>query len=157
MTGLSPRLVWYLNRLKSMPAPEIPHRIKETAQKRLDRRVATARMIADTPEAALRGPLPALPLDLELLIASAGSERARLAGLAERILSGELRLLGQDWPVGARRAWDLDPSSGRRWPSERSCFDILPAGVGARRREIRLGVEPAPAPGRAGARRCGHE
>ena len=124
MTGLSPRLVWYFNRLKSMPPPEIPHRVREAAAKRRDRQGATARMVAAVPDAALAGPLPALPLDLERVRGSAAAERARLAGLAERILSGDLRLLGMDWPVGARRAWDLDPGSGRRWPSDRSCFDI---------------------------------
>lgn len=118
------KLHWYLNRLRSMPPAELPHRARELVKKRLDRHGVAARLAARLPEAALSAPLPALPVDRALLVESLAGERARLRRLTEELLRGELTLLGQPWPPGSRRDWQLDPESGERWPADRGCHDI---------------------------------
>lgn len=124
MPTLPPKLTWYVNRLRSMPPAEIPHRLREQVHKRLDRRGVAARKAGALPLEAAEAPLVGLPIDRALLQESLAGERARLRRLCDAMLAGELTLLGQAWPSGARRAWDLDPSSGGRWPMDRGCHDI---------------------------------
>jgi len=46
-----------------------------------------------------------------------------LSGLLGGLLEDGFRLLGQERSPAQRTQWDLDPESGREWPSE-YCFDI---------------------------------
>ncbi len=121
----SERARWYVNRLRSMPLREIPHRVVEAARRRRDRGGSFAARVQELPDGVTSRPLPALPLDLDRVREGFdAAARERLARDVDALLGGSFTLLGQTWPAGARRAWALDPQSGRAWPHDRFCFDI---------------------------------
>lgn len=118
------KLRWTINRLRSMPPAEIPHRVRELARRAEDRRGHSAGRVAALPEELLAGALPAFPLDRALLAEGLAQERPRLRGIVDDLLGGRLTMLGTAWPAGARRAWNLDPVSGQAWPAEGLGHDI---------------------------------
>ena len=121
-TSRSGRARWYVDRLRSMPLPELPHRVREALKRRADRNDVSTGWHA--PSGLRDRPLPRFPLDADALRGAGEEDRARIARHALDILDGRLVLLGQRWPAGARTDWALDPASGSRWEWERFCFDI---------------------------------
>ncbi|MEO8603109.1 MAG: heparinase II/III family protein, partial [bacterium] len=117
------RLRWYVDRLRSMPLPELPHRVRQALRQQLDRRSAAPRR---APAALRHQPLPRFPLDEAALRGAGADDRARIARQAADLVGDRLVLLGQRWPAGARTDWGLDPVSGARWDWDRFCFDIEP-------------------------------
>src|SRR6185436_9058791 len=115
------RLRWYRNRLASMSAAEVAHRLAEQRKRAWSRR----RQPPFPEDAPAR--LPALPALLEALRREP-PPAALLRDwreVAERAQSGRFRFLGVEWPGGgAAPSWHLDPVSGRAWPAERYCFAI---------------------------------
>ncbi len=123
---------WYVNRLKSMSAPEIAHRVREQAKRATWRsyRDGWSRFRLDD------GPLPALPELGERLEAACAREpalRERIRTESRKILAGELTLLGHPWPAGTLAGLAVtdpdvflrDPVSGRIWPNaDAYCFDV---------------------------------
>lgn len=122
--GAVTRARWYLDRLRSMPAAEIPHRIREASRKRLDAGGRFARRMGVAPPAARHLPVPQFPVDRLALASVDAPERARIAAQAAQVREGPLELLGERWPAGARTDWSLDPASGRHWRNDRFCFQV---------------------------------
>jgi hypothetical protein len=118
------RARWYLDRLGSMPLPELPHRLREAVRRRADRRDARREHTARAPEPLRAAPLPRFPLDEAALRDASAEDRARVARQAADVVEGRLTLLGQRWPAGARIDWALDPASGAHWDWDCFCFDI---------------------------------
>ena len=116
------RARWYVDRLGSMPLPELPHRLREALRRHADRR--DVGRLAHAPAALRAAPLPRFPIDEAALRDASAEDRARIAGQAADIVAGRLVLLGQRWPSGARTDWALDPASGAHWDWDRLCFDI---------------------------------
>jgi hypothetical protein len=123
-SGLRDRAQWYAKRLRSMPLPEMPHRVLEAVKRNADRSGKFAARYAHAPDAARRLSVPSFPLDLDALRGAGEADRMRIASQARDILGDNLVLLGQRWPAGARTDWALDPVSGSHWEWNRLCFDI---------------------------------
>lgn len=115
------RARWYVDRLGSMPLPELPHRLREAMRRRSDRHAVHA---VHAPASLRDTPLPAFPLDEGGLRDASAADRARVARQAADVVEDRLVLLGQRWPAGARTDWALDPASGAHWDWDRFCFDI---------------------------------
>lgn len=115
------KLRWYRNRLASMSAAEVAHRVGEQAK-----RVRSERSL---PEFSYdpTAPLPALPdfrQNLEGLVGAPGV-RDGWRGLAERVGAGRFRLLGVEWPAHDRKKrWHFDPVTGGQWPADPYCFKV---------------------------------
>ncbi len=122
--GRGGRARWYVDRLLSMPLPELPHRILQALRQRADRGGRFAARYASAPRALRETPLPRFPLDAVALRGVNADDRARLARQAGDIVGGRLVLLGQRWPTDGRTDWGLDPVSGAHWDWDRFCFDI---------------------------------
>jgi hypothetical protein len=115
------RLRWYRNRLASMSAPEIIHRVEEAAKRRAARRRRydfRAWVRDDT--------LPSLP-GLAEGVRRLGADAAVAAAwrrIGEDVAQGRFRLLNRDWPESRKPDWHLDPVTGKSWPADVYCFDI---------------------------------
>ncbi len=114
------KLSWYANRLRSMSAAEIAHRLHERFCREISERGSTAWADFDQGD----GPLPALPRvpldgDVATLVLP------QLESTADRVASGQIELLGQRWPARRTAAdWHLDPVTGRHWPASVYCFKV---------------------------------
>lgn len=104
MSGGQTQLQWMVDRLRVMPPAELPHRVREQLRRWRDRQRPPS--ASPAVEAA-----PRLPLHRPVLTPAA---RARLQDDVARLLADDFLLLGLRWP--SRRAWGLDPGTGRRWP-----------------------------------------
>lgn len=116
---------WYLRRFQSMPAAEIPHRVREAFLRKMCRFGFVARRDQFVSRETLATRLPALPLNLDRnsnLISN--SVRSRLAGDIDLLCAGNLTLLNHRWPDGAMCDWALDPGSGDHWRWQEYTFDI---------------------------------
>lgn len=120
--SLGARLQWYRHRLAAMTTAEIVHRVQEQVKRRLSRywKPDFNRFIrADT--------LPVLPLlaDGVTRILADDDLRARWTGLREDVRAGRLSFLHVEWPafIGVPD-WQLDPVTGRHWPTTTYCHDI---------------------------------
>jgi len=106
-----------------MSTAEILHRIIEQAKRATDRRTDFNAVLSS----ALAGditPLPGLATGLSAL-ANDLTLREQWREIARRDASGELHLLGTDWPrLPVERRWHLDPVTGGTWPADVYCFDI---------------------------------
>lgn len=119
------RARWYVNRLRSMPLREIPHRFAEAGKRAADRRGSMARRACSLPSSVLAAPLPALPLDVaSTRTAATEAQRATLRVDCAELLEGTVRLLGRTW-TGGRTQWFHDPESGRSWDRSTYCFDVV--------------------------------
>lgn len=124
------RLTWYAQRLRSMPPPEVTHRVVEVVRQRHYRR-------RPPPLPAPAGPgLRHRPLAAWTLgYARSPEVRAYWAAAAERLCSGDVHVFGARWPTGADGVpdWYADPATGGRWPAA-YCFDVdyrhRPGGLG---------------------------
>ncbi|MCQ2004799.1 heparinase II/III-family protein [Rhizobium sp. NRK18] len=120
------KLSWYFNRLRSMDAGEVLHRIGDAGRKAISRHhrngwqhYRAARM--QTVFAGLA----------ERLAQASPAQRGAIAHGAEEALSGRFSALGRSWPVRTPDAlfpaslWRLDPVSGTLWPgSDTYTYDI---------------------------------
>ncbi len=122
--GASSRARWYLERLRSMPLAELPHRLAEALHRRADRGGSFAARHARAPDAVRERVPPAFPLDAAALAGAGAQDRARIARFAASMIGDRLELLGERWPAGSRTDWALDPASGSHWDWRRFCFDI---------------------------------
>ncbi len=109
-------LPWYVHRVASMSPPEVAHRVREQARRRLDRRAPSGWESFEGRAGSVR----ALGV---LSAASAGAALRKAAGAAARAArAGQFRYLGQSWPAPAAAdwwdgdIWTLDPVSGEAWP-----------------------------------------
>jgi uncharacterized heparinase superfamily protein len=117
------KAAWYRNRLASMSAAEIRHRAIEQVKRAVDRHTDFNVSLSSAPMGGiarlpgLAGGLSALANDLAL--------REQWREIARRAASGDLHLLGADWPRSpVERRWHLDPVTGGTWPADAYCFDI---------------------------------
>jgi len=118
-------LLWYLRRFQSMPAAEIPHRIREVVLKKIGRLKIVARRDQHVAQDAFARRLPALPLNLDLGEGAITEPvRSQLARDIDFLCAGHLTLLNQLWPAGATYDWSLDPISGAHWRWREYTFDI---------------------------------
>jgi hypothetical protein len=117
---------WYLNRLRSMSAPELLHRVREKGLK------LTARNRLEGwdryPPLRVRSPFRALT---PAIIGAGPVFRERAIRAADEAVRGHFSALGLDWPAPISEdpypetLWTLDPVTGGRWPgSDTYCFDI---------------------------------
>jgi len=136
MAGLQARLRWVWGRFQAMPAPEIPHRIREQLRRRADRGGALAVRSFDLPPSLLEQPPPSWPVDPAAL---ASADTAGISADASALLEGPFTMLGRTWPVGARTDWALDPETGERWPAPYT-FDI-DFRLGSASRDVKLAWE----------------
>ncbi len=121
-------LLWYVNRLRSMPPRELAHRAQEAAK----RRTARGRLEGWDRYAVPEGPLPRLA-GLHEAVTRGCDARARqaIATASRDILAGRFSALGVAWPdrppadLFPPALWRFDPVSGDLWPGpERYCYDI---------------------------------
>ena len=114
------KLRWMLNRLSSMSAAEVLHRIKERNRR------GTGRKLQCWDRFALDD-VRIVPLAFNR---DALSELHRTCGsgwqrILEQARAGRWHYLGQDWPgTTGKTVWHLDPVTCGNWPSDRYCFDI---------------------------------
>ncbi len=116
------KLAWYVNRLRSMSAPEVAYRVGEQVKRRQARgKHGSLDMFVQAD-----GPLPFIvpPTDAGLAHV-AGANRQAWMLLEREVRAGTHHLLGLDWPVEPGPAkWHLDAVSGQPWPSDIYCFDV---------------------------------
>ncbi len=117
------RLLWYRNRLASMSADELLHRVSEQL-KRSTSAYSTPDFSTDVNTSA---DLPVFPGLYDGLMKLADDSHAltEWADVAKRAEAGKLKLLGVEWP-GNRESnrWSLDPVSHKHWPQDDYCFHI---------------------------------
>lgn len=105
------KLLWYANRMRSMPPQEVVHRVREAI--------------------AIRRPVPAVQPSRPTLFETANTnmklidvrERFWSQSVAEHCrrqaaeaIAGNISVLGQAWST-SDRLWNVDPTSGYEWPS----------------------------------------
>lgn len=119
-------LRWYWNRLRSMSAPELVHRVLEHKKKSNARKMSGGWAHFKSTGAGLIPVLPGLAdaIDRAAPLLSSPNETS-----AAEILSGKFQALGIEWPKfridGPRNnLWHLDPVSKTYWPHDIYCFDI---------------------------------
>lgn len=114
------KLRWYANRLRSMTAAEILHRLRERHLRRTGRRIGPADL-PDTSGIELRG----LAFDADRFARISAEALPDWRAEVARARAGAWRYLGLEWPkVAPRGIWHLDPASGQDWPATPYCFDI---------------------------------
>lgn len=121
------RLVWTINRLRSMGPAEIVHRVAEHGRKVVSRHLHQGwGRFADSARI-----VTALPGLREAVLAATPEDRAAIAAAAARVLAGRFEALGQAWPqrqpgvLFPDAVWRLDPVTGGLWPgAETYCFNI---------------------------------
>lgn len=114
------KLRWYANRLRSMSAAEILHRLRERHLRRTGRRIGAADL-PDTSGIQLRG----LAFDADRFARISAEALPDWRAEVARARAGEWHCLGLDWPKAtAHGIWHLDPVSGDDWPAAPYCFDI---------------------------------
>lgn len=114
------RLGWYGRRLASMSGGEVLHRFGELARKQSARLAKPGWARFDTGD----GPLPVLPVDIDLAAADSGLQD-RWRAVADDAREHRFSLLGADWSACEDGSiWHFDPVSRRQWPSEAYCFSI---------------------------------
>ncbi|MCB1498901.1 MAG: alginate lyase family protein [Bauldia sp.] len=136
------RLSWYANRLRSMSAGEVFHRVGEQVKRLSWRRYDEgfdAFVLGD-------GAIPVVPeLRDRLLRPAPPNLDAALAHEANRARLG-FAFLGSQWPEGLLdddgvpilRAWHVDPVTGQEWEgSETYCFNV-PYRARADRGDVKL-------------------
>ena len=117
-------VAWYWRRLRRMSPGEIALRSRDATRRRAWRRLQV-RPDQPWPVARPEGPRPfptRLPAQASARL-PAGAGRA-LVEAADRLLDGDLELLGVVRHDLRDPDWFLDPLSGRRAPSDRYCFTI---------------------------------
>lgn len=106
------KLLWYANRLRSMPPQEIVHRVHEAV--------------------AMRQPLPEVPCSRPTWQMNSTNTNIKLVDVKERFWShrvaehcreraveaigGSISVLGRTWST-SNRQWNVDPTSGYEWPA----------------------------------------
>lgn len=117
---------WYINRLRSMSAGEIVHRVGEKQRKRASRGRDEGWQRFHAP-----GEVPRIAIFHDRLMHAPPALRHAIASAAGDILAGRFHALGQEWPrrdPGAlfpAEIWRLDPVTEWLWPgAARYCFDI---------------------------------
>lgn len=101
-------LVWRLNRLRAMSAPEIAYRVRNVAVQWAERTVV---LRADVPAPDMSASASAW------VNAGAAGDAAGCIAAAERVLSGRLSLFAlQDVDIGVPPRWNRDPLTGIEAP-----------------------------------------
>lgn len=123
-------LRWYWNRLRSMSAPELAHRVLEHRRKSQARKMTGGWSRFKASEG---GSIPALAGLADSVDRAAPALADAVAASAADILAGRFEALGVEWPRfkidGAKDSlWHLDPVSKRHWPSDVYCFDVAYRG-----------------------------
>ena len=117
-------LTWHLHRLRRMSPAEVRWRLEDRARQALwSRRQFPAPddlRPNGTPE--VRQP-PAFPSNADLVTVGEGARRALLAA-ADELLAGRADILGAVRADMDEPDWSLDPTSGTRFPEDRSAFRI---------------------------------
>jgi len=119
-------LSWYINRIRSMTAPEVAHRLREKALK------LTARRRLEGWDLYLPIPVHSPFTPLAPGLSSACPDlRTKILHAADLAVSGGFVALGRDWPTPTdpdpypETLWTLDPVTGKQWTGVgRFCFDI---------------------------------
>ncbi len=111
---------WYAQRLRGMSAAEISYRLHE----RLKRDVSARRAHQWSDFSLGEGLVPKLP-EPAANRGAVDAIRPAMESAARSVTSGEVRLMGQAWPLRRSAAdWHLDPVTGRHWPRDVFCFDV---------------------------------
>jgi hypothetical protein len=124
---LATRFGWYASRLAAMTPAEIAHRVREQAKRAAFRGDRSGWLRFDVGHGPLIAPVPLVSTFRQEWPASLWR---RCRELVAEMRSGQLRLLGCQWPSESMRAldpklWFLDPISGQHWPgTEAYCFDV---------------------------------
>ena len=119
-------ILWSMNRLRAMSAPEIGHRLAEKTRK-----VTARSRLEGWIRYANDGGAPALPALRRYVAAFDEKTREAIARSADDILDGRFSALGCEWPrrdpanLFPSELWRLDPVTRDLWPgAEYYCFDI---------------------------------
>jgi hypothetical protein len=120
-------LGWYVNRLRSMSAPEVLHRVLEK-----QRKITAKHFTPDFSTLAPQSPLPYLTNTLKHAFSALEDNAAIALSLAQHttaVQKGDYHFLGVDWPIDPATAshpphWHLDPVSGNLWGATAYCFTV---------------------------------
>jgi len=105
------RLRWYVARARVMTVPEIVHRVQERG-----RQLTYKRRPPYVKAPPLQATAPVLLRPLLLSLAGITGALEYWEASADRLLRGQVQLLGQTWVADPLPDWRLDPVTGRRWP-----------------------------------------
>jgi len=103
---------WYIDRVQSMSAREVGHRVREQARFRLADRTTRGERWPVGPPA-----MPILPgLRDRVTTLASGSDRERWSAWSKSFLEGRVELLGVEHRLAPAPRWNADPVSGLEWP-----------------------------------------
>ena len=158
---------WYTNRLRSMSAPEIRHRVEEYQIKRRERRESTVykhRLTTTTPhkqgshKRVTSAPSPSIPFSHNLLprtlsfYAVAEISATKLAestvmatiAKADQLLDHKIEIFGHELALGPIINWHADPLTECIWPRNFYADVDTRDGRNDWRGEMGLGAESPP-------------
>jgi len=115
----SGKFIWYLNRLKSMSAIEILHRVDEQIKRKQD-------LLSPPKISGIYFDLPKIPGLREGLNNSPHAENyiKSIRPHYEKIQNGEFEFLGSEWKNNSETKWHFDPISGNIRNNDKFCFAI---------------------------------
>lgn len=104
-------LLWYIHRLKRMPALELPYRCEQLIKQKVDKR---ATWVAERNDGDHHPNLHSLMIPgAEIVFPGL---RTRVVAGAEKVLEHRFRVFGIEGDFGDPIDWHLDPKTGKRWP-----------------------------------------
>lgn len=104
-------LLWYMHRLRRMPAMELPYRLEHWAKKKRDKHsVVPFIHHGRTHRCRIPG------IDLSGVEEAVPDVRTRIAASAKDVLNHRFRIFGIERDFGDPIDWHLDPKTGKRWP-----------------------------------------
>jgi hypothetical protein len=121
----SPRLGWYLRRLRGMSATEVVHRLMDVGRRRTwARRQVLPGQRPPLPAAVLRERAFLSQLPANARAGVPPDAASAVVGAAENVLAGTWTVLGTIRPDSADPDWFHDPVTGQRAPDRRLAFRI---------------------------------
>lgn len=118
--------VWYINRLRSMGAKEVFHRIQEKVKKK-----SAKNRMEGWDKYSFNGELVAINGVYQAVMNSSKRDKEAVVNFADSLLKDKYEVLGQTWPpifegsCFIDKMWVIDPVTGGFWDgSDKYTFDI---------------------------------